>query len=138
LEHFIFWGSGSKSNGALRFREKGNAKIFAMMVACHQLLSLAGAMATLRVAISKRTRVSSVTERQPSKQSCRSPRPATWTPIDFDQKHGRPLLMRPDLYWAMIEAYAVFFRGSEPARAMFCFGTDIRGALVATEAIALA
>jgi hypothetical protein len=99
LEHFIFWGSGSKSNGALRFREKGNAKIFAMMVACHQLLSLAGAMAALRVAISNRTRASSVTERQPSTQSCRLPCPATWTPmistkntIDRASDAARPLL----------------------------------------------
>jgi hypothetical protein len=45
--------------------------------------------------------------------------------------------MRPDLYWAMNEAYAVFFRASEPERAMFYFGADIRGVLVATEAIAL-
>jgi len=48
------------------------------------------------------------------------------------------LLARPDLYREMNEAYAEFFRGAKPARAMVRFGADIPGALVAIEAIALA
>ncbi len=47
------------------------------------------------------------------------------------------LLARPDLY-RMNEAYAEFFPGPKPARAMVRFGADIPGVLVAIEAIALA
>src|SRR5260370_41497981 len=48
------------------------------------------------------------------------------------------LLARPDLYKQMNEAYAEFFPGAKPARAMVRFGADIPGVLVAMEAIALA
>lgn len=48
------------------------------------------------------------------------------------------LLARTDLYKEMNEAYAEFFPGSKPARAMVRFGADIPGVLVAIEAIALA
>jgi 2-iminobutanoate/2-iminopropanoate deaminase len=48
------------------------------------------------------------------------------------------LLARPDLYREMNEAYAEFFPGPKPARAMVRFGADIPGVLVAIEAIALA
>jgi enamine deaminase RidA (YjgF/YER057c/UK114 family) len=48
------------------------------------------------------------------------------------------LLARPDLYREMNEAYAEFFPGQKPARAMVRFGPDIPGVLVAIEAIALA
>jgi 2-iminobutanoate/2-iminopropanoate deaminase len=48
------------------------------------------------------------------------------------------LLARPDLYKEMNEAYAEFFPGPKPARAMVRFGADIPGVLVAIEAIALA
>jgi 2-iminobutanoate/2-iminopropanoate deaminase len=48
------------------------------------------------------------------------------------------LLARTDLYREMNEAYAEFFPGKKPARAMACFGADIPGVLVAIEAIALA
>jgi 2-iminobutanoate/2-iminopropanoate deaminase len=48
------------------------------------------------------------------------------------------LLARPDLYKEMNEAYAEFFPGAKPARAMVRFGADIPGVLVAIEAIALA
>jgi 2-iminobutanoate/2-iminopropanoate deaminase len=48
------------------------------------------------------------------------------------------LLARPDLYREMNEAYAEFFPGAKPARAMVRFGADIPGVLVAIEAIALA
>jgi 2-iminobutanoate/2-iminopropanoate deaminase len=48
------------------------------------------------------------------------------------------LLARPDLYQEMNEAYAEFFPGVKPARAMVRFGADIPGVLVAIEAIALA
>jgi 2-iminobutanoate/2-iminopropanoate deaminase len=48
------------------------------------------------------------------------------------------LLARPDLYKEMNEAYAEFFPGQKPARAMVRFGADIPGVLVAIEAIALA
>src|SRR5262245_42250160 len=47
------------------------------------------------------------------------------------------LLARPDLYREMNEAYAEFFPGPKPARAMARFGADIPGVLVAIEAIAL-
>jgi 2-iminobutanoate/2-iminopropanoate deaminase len=47
------------------------------------------------------------------------------------------LLARPDLYREMNEAYAEFFPGVKPARAMVRFGADIPGVLVAMEAIAL-
>ena len=46
------------------------------------------------------------------------------------------LLARPDLYKEMNEAYAEFFPGLKPARAMARFGADIPGVLVAVEAIA--
>jgi 2-iminobutanoate/2-iminopropanoate deaminase len=48
------------------------------------------------------------------------------------------LLARPDLYREMNDAYAEFFPGPKPARAMVGFGADIPGVLVAIEAIALA
>lgn len=48
------------------------------------------------------------------------------------------LLARTDLYREMNEAYAEFFPGKRPARAMVRFGADIPGVLVAIEAIALA
>ncbi|TMD71535.1 MAG: RidA family protein [Chloroflexi bacterium] len=48
------------------------------------------------------------------------------------------LLARPDLYREMNEAYAEFFPGSKPARAMVRFGADIPSVLIAIEAIALA
>jgi 2-iminobutanoate/2-iminopropanoate deaminase len=48
------------------------------------------------------------------------------------------LLARPDLHREMNEAYAGFFPGPKPARAMVRFGADIAGVLVAIEAIALA
>jgi 2-iminobutanoate/2-iminopropanoate deaminase len=48
------------------------------------------------------------------------------------------LLARPDLYNEMNSAYAEFFPKAKPARAMVRFGADIRGVLVAIEAIALA
>jgi 2-iminobutanoate/2-iminopropanoate deaminase len=48
------------------------------------------------------------------------------------------LLARPDLYQEMNAAYAEFFPGPKPARAMARFGADIPGVLVAVEAIALA
>jgi 2-iminobutanoate/2-iminopropanoate deaminase len=47
------------------------------------------------------------------------------------------LLARPDLYRDMNEAYAQFFPGAKPARAMVRFGADIPGVLVAIEAIAV-
>ena len=46
------------------------------------------------------------------------------------------LLVRADLYQEMNEAYAEFFPGPKPARAMARFGADIPGVLVAIEAIA--
>ena len=46
------------------------------------------------------------------------------------------LLARTDLYKEMNEAYAEFFPGAKPARAMARFGADIPGVLVAIEAIA--
>jgi len=48
------------------------------------------------------------------------------------------LLARPDLYREMNEAYAEFFPGPKPARAMVRFGADIPSVLIAIEAIALA
>ena len=48
------------------------------------------------------------------------------------------LLARGDLYKEMNEAYAEFFPGAKPARAMVRFGADIPGVLVAIEAVALA
>ena len=48
------------------------------------------------------------------------------------------LLARPDLYREMNEAYAEFFPGAKPARAMVRFGADIPNVLVAIEATALA
>jgi 2-iminobutanoate/2-iminopropanoate deaminase len=48
------------------------------------------------------------------------------------------LLARPDLYREMNQAYAEFFPGAKPARAMVRFGAEIPGVLVAVEAIALA
>ena len=46
------------------------------------------------------------------------------------------LLAWLDLYREMNEAYAEFFPGPKPARAMVRFGADILGVLVAIEAIA--
>jgi len=48
------------------------------------------------------------------------------------------LIAQPDRYKEMNEAYAEFFPGPRPARAMVRFGADIPGVLVAIEAIALA
>jgi 2-iminobutanoate/2-iminopropanoate deaminase len=48
------------------------------------------------------------------------------------------LLARGDLYREMNEAYAEFFPGAKPARAMARFGADIPGVMVAIEAVALA
>src|SRR5215470_7131949 len=48
------------------------------------------------------------------------------------------LLARPDLYKEMNEAYAEFFPGPKPARAMARFGAEIPGVQVAIEAVALA
>ena len=48
------------------------------------------------------------------------------------------LLARTDLYKEMNEAYAEFFPGAKPARAMARFGADIPGVMVAIEAVALA
>ena len=48
------------------------------------------------------------------------------------------LLARPELYQDMNEAYAEFFPGPKPARAMARFGADIPGVLVAIEATAVA
>jgi 2-iminobutanoate/2-iminopropanoate deaminase len=48
------------------------------------------------------------------------------------------LLARPDLYQEMNAAYAEFFPGAKPARAMARFGADIPGVLVAIDAIAVA
>ena len=48
------------------------------------------------------------------------------------------LLARPDLYTEMNDAYAEFFAGPKPARAMARFGAEIPGVLVAIEAVALA
>jgi len=46
------------------------------------------------------------------------------------------LLARPDLYREMNEAYAEFFPGAKPARAMARVGAALPGVLVAIEAIA--
>jgi len=48
------------------------------------------------------------------------------------------LLARPELYREMNEAYAEFFPGPKPARAMARFGAEIPGVMVAIEAVALA
>jgi 2-iminobutanoate/2-iminopropanoate deaminase len=48
------------------------------------------------------------------------------------------LLVRPDLYKEMNEAYAEFSPDAKPARAMGRFGAEIPGLLVAIEAVALA
>jgi 2-iminobutanoate/2-iminopropanoate deaminase len=48
------------------------------------------------------------------------------------------LLACPDLYKEMNEAYAEFFPGTKPARAMVRFGAEIPGVMIAIEAIALA
>jgi 2-iminobutanoate/2-iminopropanoate deaminase len=47
------------------------------------------------------------------------------------------LLTRPELYQEMNAAYAAFFPGQKPARAMARFGADIPGVLVAIEAVAV-
>ena len=47
------------------------------------------------------------------------------------------LLARSDLYSEMNEAYAEFFPGAKPARAMVRFGDNIPDVLVAIEAVAL-
>jgi 2-iminobutanoate/2-iminopropanoate deaminase len=46
------------------------------------------------------------------------------------------LLARPELYKEMNEAYAEFFPGPKPARAIARLGVDIPGVLVSIEAIA--
>lgn len=48
------------------------------------------------------------------------------------------MLARSDLYKEMNEAYAEFFPGAKPARAMARFGADIPGVMVAIEAVAIA
>jgi len=48
------------------------------------------------------------------------------------------LLARPELWREMNEAYAEFFPGPKPARAMARFGAEIPGVQVAIEAVALA
>ena len=48
------------------------------------------------------------------------------------------LLVRPELYQEMNAAYAEFFPGPKPARAMARFGADIPGVLVAIDATAVA
>jgi 2-iminobutanoate/2-iminopropanoate deaminase len=47
------------------------------------------------------------------------------------------LLTRPELYQEMNVAYAEFFPGKKPARAMARFGADIPGVLVAIDAVAV-
>ena len=47
------------------------------------------------------------------------------------------LLARPELYQEMNAAYAEFFRGNKPARAMARFGADIPGVMVAMDAVAV-
>ena len=46
------------------------------------------------------------------------------------------LLARPDLYKEMNEAYAEFFPGPKPARAIARLGVEIPGVLVSVEATA--
>jgi 2-iminobutanoate/2-iminopropanoate deaminase len=46
------------------------------------------------------------------------------------------LLARPELYKEMNEAYAEFFPGAKPARAIARLGVDIPGVLISVEAIA--
>jgi len=46
------------------------------------------------------------------------------------------LLARPDLAKEMNEAYAEFFPGAKPARAIARLGVDVPGVLVSIEAIA--
>jgi 2-iminobutanoate/2-iminopropanoate deaminase len=48
------------------------------------------------------------------------------------------LLARPDQYKEMNEAYAEFFPGAKPARAIARLGVEIPGVLVSIEAIATA
>ncbi|HWX28800.1 MAG TPA: RidA family protein [Steroidobacteraceae bacterium] len=48
------------------------------------------------------------------------------------------LLARPDLAKEMNEAYAEYFPGPKPARAIARLGVDVPGVLVSIEAIALA
>ena len=47
------------------------------------------------------------------------------------------LLARPELYQEMNAAYAEFFPGNKPARAMARFGADIPGVMVAMDAVAV-
>jgi 2-iminobutanoate/2-iminopropanoate deaminase len=47
------------------------------------------------------------------------------------------LLARPELYKEMNEAYAEFFPGPKPARAIARLGVEIPGVLISIEAIAL-
>ena len=47
------------------------------------------------------------------------------------------LLARPELYQEMNAAYAEFFPGNKPARAMARFGADIPGVMVAMNAVAV-
>jgi 2-iminobutanoate/2-iminopropanoate deaminase len=47
------------------------------------------------------------------------------------------LLAAPELYQEMNTAYAEFFPGKKPARAMARFGADIPGVLVAIDAVAV-
>ena len=48
------------------------------------------------------------------------------------------LLARPDLAKEMNEAYAEFFPGPKPARAIARLGVDVPGVLISVEAVALA
>lgn len=47
------------------------------------------------------------------------------------------LLARPELYQEMNAAYAEFFPGNKPARAMARFGAHIPGVMVAMDAVAV-
>jgi 2-iminobutanoate/2-iminopropanoate deaminase len=47
------------------------------------------------------------------------------------------LLARPDLFREMNEAYAEFFPGPKPARAVARFGVDMPGVLVSVEVVAV-
>ncbi len=48
------------------------------------------------------------------------------------------LLARPDLAKGMNDAYARFFQGAKPARAVARLGVEIPGVLISIEATALA
>lgn len=84
------------------------------------------------------TEVAGATMQEQTRQSLRNLQTileATGSSLDRVVK-TTVLLARPDLYREMNEAYAEFFPGPKPARAMARFGADIPGVLVAIEAIA--